>query len=119
MISHAPEPRAGLAALLLPAPPPGPSDIVQRWCPPQCTSPLSKVAEAASRVFVARADAAALAPARGIGNCPVLRANSPYSLKQYPEVHLPSTWSLLGPQQLAWLYVKNAGVVLLLQVRRR
>lgn len=47
--------------------------------------------------------------------CP-LGFSNPAVYKQYPAVHLPSTLSLLSFQQLLWLFIKNSGLVLLLQV---
>lgn len=47
--------------------------------------------------------------------CP-LGFSNPAVYKQYPAVHLPSTLSLLSPQQLLWLFIKNSGLVLILQV---
>lgn len=49
--------------------------------------------------------------------CP-LGFSNPAVYKQYPAVHLPSTLSLLSPQQLLWLFIKNSGLVLILQVIR-
>lgn len=50
------------------------------------------------------------------GGCP-LGFSNPAVYKQYPIVQVPSTLSLLTPKQLLWLFLKNTGIVLLLQVR--
>jgi hypothetical protein len=54
-------------------------------------------------------------PSSRSGGCPLGYSN-PAVYKQYPLVHLPSTVSLLTPKQLLWLFIKNSGIVLLLQV---
>lgn len=67
----------------------------------------------------ARAPALPAAPfsnSKTSGGCP-LRFSNPAAYKQYPVVHVPSTLSLLTPKQLLWLFLKNSGIVLLLQVR--
>jgi hypothetical protein len=51
------------------------------------------------------------------GGCPAGFGASMGKLKRYPAVAVPSSWSLLTPQQLLWLFLKNTGIVFLLQVR--
>lgn len=86
-------------------------------------------ADAVGNRFSAKADAwsgAAVLPSDPFGSnssssssggCP-LGFSNPAVYKQYPIVHVPSTLSLLTPKQLLWLFLKNSGIVLLLQVCR-
>ena len=82
---------------------------------------FATAADAVSNSVRAKADAWAPAlpanPTSGSGGCP-LGFSNPAVYKQYPDVYLPSTWSLLAPKQLLWLFLKNSGIVLLLQVRQ-
>lgn len=123
-------PTVGLVSLLRPSP-----DLIVAWpCVDQLLSDadlkLSGALSAAQLVASATADALgssiqakadSWAPAlpapsfKSSGACP-LGFSNPAVYKQYPVVHLPCTWSLLTPKQLLWLYLKNSGIVLLLQV---
>ncbi|KAF8070897.1 5-methyltetrahydropteroyltriglutamate--homocysteine methyltransferase [Scenedesmus sp. PABB004] len=119
----------GLAALLAPPPPEllawaSPS-LGKDACGPACgfaASAAAGLARAASAMLLPPASADAW-PAAGLpdpkrhwggGACP-LGYTSTASLKVYPAVTLPSTLSLLTPHKLMWLYLKNSGLVFLLQ----
>jgi hypothetical protein len=125
---------SGLASLLSPDP-----DLIAGCCSAQThvfdhNLKLSAALAAAQLAFSAAADvlgnrvkanADAWAPALPAapfsnsstsGGCP-LGFSNPAVYKQYPVVHVPSTLSLLTPKQLLWLFLKNSGIVLLLQVR--
>lgn len=80
---------------------------------------FSAAADAVASRVQSKADAWAHPLPFGSSNsgsaCP-LGFSNPAVYKQYPTVHLPSTASLLTPRQLLWLFLKNSGIVLLLQV---
>lgn len=123
---------AGLAALVSPDP-----DLLCGWRIADVPVSdvdlrLSSAVAAAQLAFTAAADGLAsrvtakadawLPPlpfdstSSSTGGCP-LGFSNPAVYKQYPIVHVPSTLSLLTPKQLLWLFLKNSGIVLLLQVR--
>jgi hypothetical protein len=123
----------GLAALLSPDP-----DLLCGWRIADVSVPdvdlrlssalaaaqlaFTAAADGLGSKFTAKADATWLPPlpfdstsSGSSGGCP-LGFSNPAVYKQYPIVHVPSTLSLLTPKQLLWLFLKNSGIVLLLQV---